>query len=315
MFEASKVDDADPAETREWLESIDSVLRTHGAERAQYLLERVIDFTPVVPVRTCRSSRTRPTSTRFRRDRSRNIPVTVRSRSASRPTSAGTRWRWSCRPIGRARSTVAISRATPRPPRCTRWASITSGVRRMTGHPGDMVFIQGHSSPGIYARAYLEGRLDRRTPAPFPRGSRWRRSVVVSASVADAGFLAVPDGVDGSGPDDGDLPGTLRPLPGASRDRAAERPQGLGIPRRRRNGRAGIARRDHDAGARETRQPGLRHQLQPAATRRARCAATARSSRNSRRPSSVPAGTSSRSSGARAGIRCCSVTTKGLLRA
>src|SRR5207237_8622697 len=26
-------------------------------------------------------------------------------------------------------------------------------------HPGDLVFIQGHSSPGIYARAYLEGRL------------------------------------------------------------------------------------------------------------------------------------------------------------
>ena len=26
-------------------------------------------------------------------------------------------------------------------------------------HPGDMVFMQGHSSPGIYARAFLEGRL------------------------------------------------------------------------------------------------------------------------------------------------------------
>jgi pyruvate dehydrogenase E1 component len=45
MFEASMNDDADPSETREWLESIDSVLRTHGPERAQYLLERVIDFT------------------------------------------------------------------------------------------------------------------------------------------------------------------------------------------------------------------------------------------------------------------------------
>jgi pyruvate dehydrogenase E1 component len=45
MFEASKIEDSDPAETREWLESIDSVLRLHGAERAHYLLERVIDFT------------------------------------------------------------------------------------------------------------------------------------------------------------------------------------------------------------------------------------------------------------------------------
>jgi pyruvate dehydrogenase E1 component len=31
-------DDPDPEETREWLESIDSVLRVHGAERAHYLL-------------------------------------------------------------------------------------------------------------------------------------------------------------------------------------------------------------------------------------------------------------------------------------
>ena len=28
-----------------------------------------------------------------------------------------------------------------------------------TSHGGDLVFIQGHSSPGIYARAFLEGRL------------------------------------------------------------------------------------------------------------------------------------------------------------
>ena len=45
MFEASKIEDSDPSETREWLESIDSVLRVHGAERAHYLLERVIDHT------------------------------------------------------------------------------------------------------------------------------------------------------------------------------------------------------------------------------------------------------------------------------
>ena len=36
-------DDVDPTETQEWLESIDSVLRVHGAERAHFLLERMID--------------------------------------------------------------------------------------------------------------------------------------------------------------------------------------------------------------------------------------------------------------------------------
>ena len=39
------VDDADPLETQEWLESIDSVLKAHGPGRAHFLLERLIDHT------------------------------------------------------------------------------------------------------------------------------------------------------------------------------------------------------------------------------------------------------------------------------
>ena len=42
--EPSRFDDLDPQETKEWLESIDSVLKTHGAERAHFLLERLIDY-------------------------------------------------------------------------------------------------------------------------------------------------------------------------------------------------------------------------------------------------------------------------------
>ena len=45
MSEASPFDDLDPEETREWLESMDSVLKVHGAQRAHFLLERLIDFT------------------------------------------------------------------------------------------------------------------------------------------------------------------------------------------------------------------------------------------------------------------------------
>src|SRR5262249_17034035 len=44
MSEASRFDDLDPEETREWLESMDSVLRTHRAERAHFLLEKLLDF-------------------------------------------------------------------------------------------------------------------------------------------------------------------------------------------------------------------------------------------------------------------------------
>ena len=42
MTEPPKLEDLDPVETREWLESIDSVLKTHGPERAHFLLENLI---------------------------------------------------------------------------------------------------------------------------------------------------------------------------------------------------------------------------------------------------------------------------------
>ena len=39
---------------------------------------------------------------------------------------------------------------------------------RYGDQPGDFIYFQGHASPGVYARAYLEGRLRRRPPAQFP---------------------------------------------------------------------------------------------------------------------------------------------------
>ena len=44
MSDFSRFDDIDPTETREWLESIDSVLGQHGPERAHYLLNQMIDY-------------------------------------------------------------------------------------------------------------------------------------------------------------------------------------------------------------------------------------------------------------------------------
>src|ERR1700745_4184273 len=45
MTEPPELEDLDPVETRECLESIDSVLKIHGPERAHFLLERLIDYT------------------------------------------------------------------------------------------------------------------------------------------------------------------------------------------------------------------------------------------------------------------------------
>ena len=91
---------------------------------------------------------------------SRRIPATWRSRSASRRSCAGTRWRWSCARTRPTANSAATSPATRRPPRSSRSASTTSFAPTATQHGGDLVFFQPHSAPGVYARAFLEGRLD-----------------------------------------------------------------------------------------------------------------------------------------------------------
>ena len=148
-------------------------------------------------------------------------------------------------------------------------ATTTSSRARTTPTARDLIYFQGHCAPGVYARAFLEGRLTEDDLDRFRRETGRRgRAVVVSAPAADAGLLAVPDGLDGPRPDDGDLPGALHALPAAPRPDPDERRAGVGVPRRRRDGRARVARRDLARGAREARQPDVRRQLQPAAPRR-----------------------------------------------
>ena len=96
--------------------------------------------------------------------------------------------------------------------------SIISSAARTQDSDGDLVYFQGHASPGIYARAFLEGRLSVEKLQQLPPGARrGRRAVVVSASLADAGLLGVSDRLDGSRADHVDLPGPLQSLPRRSR--------------------------------------------------------------------------------------------------
>ena len=69
------------------------------------------------------------------------------------------------------------------------------------GLAGDHVYFQGHAAPGIYARAFLEGRLTEDAARPLPPGDRRRRPVELPAPAAHARLLGVPDGVDGPRPD------------------------------------------------------------------------------------------------------------------
>ena len=122
----------------------------------------------------------------------------------------------------------------------------------------------------MYARAFLEGRLTDRPARRVPPGALapGRRPVVLPAPAADAGLLGVPDGLDGPRPAQRDLPGAVQQVPAAPGHQGHLRPARMGVPRRRRDGRGRVGRRDRPRGARGARQPDLRRQLQPAAPRR-----------------------------------------------
>ncbi len=90
------------------------------------------------------------------------------------------------------------------------------------GHGGDLVYFQGHSSPGNYARAYLEGRLTEEHLDNFRQEVDAPRPLLLSAPLADARVLAVPDGVARDRSDHLRVPGAVHEVPRGAR--ASRRP-------------------------------------------------------------------------------------------
>ncbi|MGD8339832.1 MAG: pyruvate dehydrogenase (acetyl-transferring), homodimeric type [Gammaproteobacteria bacterium] len=150
--------DPDAEETREWLESIDSVLRVHGADRAHYLLECMIDHARRSGAYLPYSPNTAYLNT---------IPVGQEpeypgDRALERRIEAYIRWN------AMAMVVHANLKSSEYGGHIASYASAATlyevGFNHFwrapsEGHGGDLVYFQGHSSPGIYARAFLEGRL------------------------------------------------------------------------------------------------------------------------------------------------------------
>jgi pyruvate dehydrogenase E1 component len=151
--------DPDPAETREWLEAIDGVLSTEGPQRAREIIEAL----------TVRA-----------RTRGADIPITLTTPYINtipvyaQPTFPGdhdieerlrhfTRWN----------AMAMVVRANKLHEGLGGHVATFSSSATLTdvgfnhfwhapspAHGGDLVYFQGHGSPGIYARAFLEGRID-----------------------------------------------------------------------------------------------------------------------------------------------------------
>ncbi|HEY5666222.1 MAG TPA: pyruvate dehydrogenase (acetyl-transferring), homodimeric type, partial [Gammaproteobacteria bacterium] len=150
--------DPDAEETREWLESIDSVLRVHGAERAHYLLECMIDHARRSGAYLPYSPNTAYLNT---------IPVGQQpeypgDRALERRIEAYIRWNALAMVVhaNRKSSEYGGHIASYASAATLYEVGFNHFWRAPTAeHGGDLVYFQGHSSPGIYARAFLEGRL------------------------------------------------------------------------------------------------------------------------------------------------------------
>ena len=165
---ALRGDDFDPEETQEWLESIDSVLRVHGAERAHFLLECMIEHARRSGAYLPYSPNTAYLNT---------IPVGQQAeypgdRAIERRIEAYIRWNAMAMVVhaNRISSEYGGHIASYASSATLYEVGFNHFWRAPTAeHGGDLVYFQGHSSPGIYARAFLEGRLDENNLNHFRR--------------------------------------------------------------------------------------------------------------------------------------------------
>ena len=158
MSKFSRYDDIDPVETSEWLESIDSVLKQHGPERAHFLLNRVIDFAR----RSGAYLPYSPNTAYLNTIATGRQPEYPGDRSLERRIEAYIRWN------AMAMVVQANKENSEFGGHISSYASSATlyevGFNHFWRAPtdrqgGDMIFVQGHSAPGIYSRAFLEGRL------------------------------------------------------------------------------------------------------------------------------------------------------------
>jgi len=150
--------DGDPQETQEWLDALDAVIEIEGVERSHYLLERLIDKARRSGVNLPYSAKTAYINT---------IPPHKEEYTPGDPALE-----WRIRSINRWNAMAMVVKANRKNSELgghiASYASAATlyevGYNHFWRAPradfgGDLVFFQGHSAPGIYARAYLLGLL------------------------------------------------------------------------------------------------------------------------------------------------------------
>ena len=160
VFEQFKqqLPDIDPRETQEWVEAIEQVYRTQGQSRAQFLLYRILKRARMLNIGLPPTVQTRYINTISPEQE----PYFPGDEALERRIRRLVRWN----------AVAMVTRANHDHPgiggHLSTYASSASlyevGFNHFfhgkdAGGSGDQIFYQGHAAPGMYARAFLEGRL------------------------------------------------------------------------------------------------------------------------------------------------------------
>src|SRR5262245_46752436 len=150
--------DIDPEETQEWLDSLDAVVDTHGKTRARYLLSALLERARELQVSFPATVSTPYVNTIPREQE----PWFPGDGYLEKRIRRFIRWNAAVMVIKANKHADAIGG------HLSTFASSASLYEigfnhffhgKEDGLPGDHVYFQGHAAPGVYARAYLEGRL------------------------------------------------------------------------------------------------------------------------------------------------------------
>ncbi|MEM9943166.1 MAG: pyruvate dehydrogenase (acetyl-transferring), homodimeric type [Planctomycetota bacterium] len=161
--------DADPAETQEWLDSLEYVLGSKGTDRAKYLLSVLEAKARKEGVDLPIKSNSAYINTISTKDQ----PPYPGNREIERRIKSFVRWNAMAMVVRGNKATPGIGG------HISTFASSATLYevgynhffrgRGESGFDGDMIYFQGHGSPGMYSRAFLEGRLNEKHLLNFRR--------------------------------------------------------------------------------------------------------------------------------------------------
>ena len=156
--EPASNDDIDPVETNEWVDSLNSVIENDGSARASFLLNKVIDQAYqsglVLPdTRTTPYINTIPPEAQAKSSGDQNIEKKIRAYIRWNAAAMVVKANKKSSELGGHIGTFASAATLYDVGMNHFWRA------KNNKFGGDLVYFQGHSAPGMYARAFLEGRL------------------------------------------------------------------------------------------------------------------------------------------------------------